>query len=354
MNLLVIGDVAFASNETPSCPWMPLTDTVIGAETRVLFNWELPVGDSVNPVPRTSGPRLISARDSVDVLCRWAPGYATLATNHILDAGSSGLCETLSSLREDGFTTVGAGLTRDEIAKPLWWETSVGVLAVINWVFPETHPDWNSVPGPNCWPGAECATQTVQEVKRDADWVLCIVHWSDENFAYPRPEDRSTGTALIRAGADCVIGHHPHVVRGRELVDGSPIFYSVGNFFFADVADGHGGWVCREAPRNREGLGVLIRMRTGEKPIYEIRSFWNEGDGTIPDRAHRAQRRMAHSSYPLKKFTESAYREWYAARRARFDRWFYRWHFGIRRLGFRATVMRAVRKSAIGRGEALT
>ena len=288
------------------------------------------------------------------VLRNWAPGFATLATNHSLDVGPSGLSDTLSSLHREGFATVGAGLTCDEIARPLWWETSHGKLAILNWVFPETHPDWMAAPGPNCWPGAASAARTVQEVKREADWVLCIVHWSDEDFAYPRPEDRATGRDLLQAGADCVIGHHPHVVRGREIVEGRPIFYSLGNFFFADFPDDRGGWICRQAPRNREGLGVLIRMRRGEQPEYEVQSFWNEGAETVPDRTERARWRMVRSSHPLQKRGDAAYGEWYSAKRARFDRWAYRWHFGVRRLGLRGTIRRAAQKTAYARREACT
>jgi hypothetical protein len=77
----------------------------------VLFNWELPIGNTVNPTPRSSGPRLLAHPDSTRVIKRWSPGFATLATNHILDAGEEGLATTIESLKHAGFITLGAGGT---------------------------------------------------------------------------------------------------------------------------------------------------------------------------------------------------------------------------------------------------
>jgi len=343
MNLLVVGDIALANEANPQRVWTPLAVLGNGGDWRVLFNWELPIGDALNPSPRSSGPRLMAFKDSPRVLHNWAPGFATLATNHILDAGPSGLSETLSALRREGFATVGAGLCPQEIARPLWWETPEGRLAVLNWVFPETHPDWMAVPGPNCWPGAEAAAQAIRAIRQEADWVACVVHWSDEHFAYPLPADRLAARALIHAGADCVIGHHPHVVRGCETVNGRPIFYSIGNFCFDDIPDGRGGWAVRQAPRNREGLGILIRLRRGEPPRYQAHSFWCAGGVATVDRAARAQRRMERASRILQTAEDEAYAQWYAASRARFDRWSARWHFGVRRLGMRGTMRRLLR-----------
>ena len=58
----------------------------------------------------------------------------------------------------------------------------------------------------------------MEKAKGEADWVMVVVHWSDELFPYPRPEDRATARELAQMGADLVVGHHPHVVRGMEII----------------------------------------------------------------------------------------------------------------------------------------
>ena len=294
--------------------------------------------------PHQWAAALGSSRFAVRVIQGWAPGFAALGTNHILDAGAEGLVHTIESLNHLGFATVGAGRSREEIERALFWETDEGRLAILNWVFPETHPDWMAVPGPNCWPGPEEAKKAVEKARGEADWVMVVAHWSDELFPYPRPEDRATARELAQMGVDLVVGHHPHVVRGMEVFGACPVFYSIGNFYFSDVADGHGGWIAREAPRNREGLGIEISFRRGKKPEYRILSFWQARRQVVHDPIHRARRRMDWTSRPLRRFQDSAYVEWYAVQRARFDRWDYRWHFRVRQLGIRGSVRYFLRK----------
>ena len=298
----------------------------------MLFNWEFPIGEAINPQPRSSGPRYLAHPDSPYVLQKWTPGFAALANNHILDAGEDGLAKTIQTLTEIGFTILGAGQTWEEIARPVFWETSEGRLAMVNWVFPETHPEWMCMPGPNCWPGLREAERTIQDLKRRADWVLIRVHWSDEFFPYPRPEDRAIARELARMGVDLVIGDHPHVVRGMEIIDSCPIFYSIGNLYFSYEPTDLGGWNMR-APRNREGLGIQVSFRRDRRPEYRSLSFWKLKKRVVRDPTRRAATRLEHVSRPLHQFQDSEYAEWYVKKRAVFDQWGYRWHFRLWNLG---------------------
>ncbi|HOQ99412.1 MAG TPA: CapA family protein [Anaerolineae bacterium] len=354
MRLLCVGDVALAGEWVASQVWSPLPGIASAEETRVLLNWELPIGDVVNPAPRSSGPRLLAHAASPLVVSGWCPGLATLATNHILDAKEEGLARTMEALQQEGFVTVGAGRTREEIARPALWETATGRLAIANWVFPETHPDWMAVPGPNCWPGRDEASRIIRRLRDVADWVLVVVHWSDELFPYPRPEDRAIARELAEMGADLIVGHHPHVVRGMEVIGRCPVFYSLGDLYFSEIRDDRGNWIVRRAPRNREGLGIEITFARGKNPTYQALSFWQQGSQVAPDPRGRAARRMAWASRPLQRFQGSRYAEWYGAQRSRFDRWGGRWHFGVRKLGWRGLVQRASclsRSRWAGRGQ---
>ena len=334
MKLFCIGDIAIAGNHVSEGLWSPPFVRVPGEETRVLFNWELPIGQNLNPVPREcGGPRILSGMTSPGVIHQWAPGFAALATNHILDGGEEGLDYTLRALQQEGFSTVGAGMTQHVIEKPLIWETEEGTLAIINWVFPEANPDWMHMPGANCWPGVGQASNLIRILKREVDWVMAFVHWSDEDFAYPRPEDRVIGRALAEAGTDIVVSHHPHVVRGMEVIGTCPVFYSLGNYYFSEYVDDSGSWKAKWAPRNREGLGIEISFKHGVKLEYKVISFWQANRSVINDPLRRAARRMKDTSKPLMRFSEKDYDRWYKTKRMWFDKIWIRWHFGIRRYG---------------------
>ena len=343
MQLICIGDIANTQKQSTQQKWAPPGGLPLNDEVRVLFNMELPLGGVVNPKLRTSGPRLLTDPELLQKIKGWSPGFAALATNHMLDSGEDGLKQTIDLLQQAGFESFGAGSTLEQITKPLIWHTKEGCLAVINWVFPETHPDWMLIPGPNCWPGAEAAERTIQDLKSQTDWVMVFAHWSDECFPYPRPEDRIMARSLVRMGADVVVAHHPHVVRGMELIGTCPVFYSIGNYFFSDHPDANGGWIVRQAPRNRESLGILLSLQRGMKPEYQILSFWSSRGQTILDPIRRAARRFESVSRPLKQLDENQYREWYKMQRRRFDRWGYRWHFGIWSLGIRGVKRRVMR-----------
>lgn len=343
MRILCLGDIALADQQVMAQQWPVPADLDLSRDDRVLFNWELPIGDHVNPQPRTSGERLLALPGSPAVIKKWAPAYAALATNHILDGGVDGLTRTIQDLEKAGFSSLGAGLTPDAMVKPVIWETSEGCVAVLDWVFRETNPDWCAVPGPNCWPGLEAARQAIQDLKKQADWVLVFLHWSDEIYSYPRLEDRNTARDLLVAGADLIVGHHPHVVRGMEVFAGKPVFYSLGNFYFSDIPDAHGGWVTRAAPRNREALGVLVTLRRGEKPTCQPLSFWQSVGQTLPDPQRRAERRLELVSGPLQQLHDDAYAGWYVQNRARFNRWDYRVHFRLWQVGLDGLARKILR-----------
>ncbi len=329
MQVLFLGDTALAEENMSGWEWDVPAGLSPGEEQRILFNWEFPLGQDFNPVQRVSGIRYLANPASVPVIQRWAPGFAALATNHILDGGLEGLKTTLDTLKNTGFDTVGAGFSQEEIEKPLIWETRDGSLAVINWVFPETHPDWLASPGPNCWPGTEKAAQMIQGLKKQVDWVVLFLHWSDELFPYPRLEDRQIARQLVSAGADLIVGHHPHVVRGAEKITSRPVFYSIGNFFLSSKINPASSRLFHQPPRNREGVGVIATFRHGAPPAVETLSFWRERTKVILDPHKRAARRLAQASKPLERYHDAGYQTWYAGQRNWFNLWDYRVHFKL-------------------------
>ncbi len=158
----------------------------------------------------------------------------SLANNHIFDWGAAALCDTVRRLHAHAVGTVGAGCSYDEANAPHIHSftdgTSVGFLGYT----PFYHP--NGAAG-HRFPGLSEYTpitmrQRVAALREQVDVVVVSLHWGEEYQPKSNAEQRRVGRILIDAGADIVVGHHPHVAQEVEEYNGGWILYSLGNFIF--------------------------------------------------------------------------------------------------------------------------
>jgi poly-gamma-glutamate capsule biosynthesis protein CapA/YwtB (metallophosphatase superfamily) len=156
-----------------------------------------------------------------------------LANNHILDFGLPPFFETLRLLDSLGIGHCGAGPDRDaaesgcRVLRNGWKAAFLG--------FSLTYPEqfWASGRRPGtAFAVRERVAAAVDSARRTADLVVVSFHWGKELHSLPEPYQREFGHAAVDAGADLVLGHHPHVLQGFELYRGKPIAYSLGNFVF--------------------------------------------------------------------------------------------------------------------------
>ena len=156
---------------------------------------------------------------------------ACLANNHVLDYGVAGLRETLRVLAGARIHTVGAGLTDAQALAPLSLRVNGQRIHVINVSEGEDLTASTGGPGVFGWDIPLAAAQT-RALKKLGGVVIVIAHCGLEYVPYPPSYVVTAFRALVEAGADCVIGHHPHVPQGVEWWHGRPILYSLGNFVF--------------------------------------------------------------------------------------------------------------------------
>jgi poly-gamma-glutamate capsule biosynthesis protein CapA/YwtB (metallophosphatase superfamily) len=81
----------------------------------------------------------------------------------------------------------------------------------------------------------EDCERAVRELRPRVDWLVVQLHWGTELCQLPSPAQRRRARRLVEAGADLILGHHPHVLQPMEMIDGVPVFYSLGNFLFSDM-----------------------------------------------------------------------------------------------------------------------
>ena len=173
----------------------------------------------------------------VSILPELGADIVTLANNHMLDFGRGPLAETLTALDGAGILHVGAGQNLEEAKALKTMEAGgrvigfLGATRVIpehSWTASRSNSGLFTTYDPTKLLGE------IQAAKQQCDYVVVYVHWGIERNTEPEEYQKSLARQYIDAGADAVIGAHPHVLQGIEYYQGKPIFYSLGNFIFAN------------------------------------------------------------------------------------------------------------------------
>jgi poly-gamma-glutamate synthesis protein (capsule biosynthesis protein) len=163
---------------------------------------------------------------------------ACLANNHVLDYGVPGLRETLRLLERAGIATVGAGLTDEQAHAPLTTSVNGVRVHVINFSEGEDLTASRGGPGVFGW-DLDRVRRLVRDCTRKGGVVIAVGHCGLEYVPFPPPYVVEAFRGVADAGADVVIGHHPHVPQGMEVWNGRPILYSLGNFVFSQPTSLH-------------------------------------------------------------------------------------------------------------------
>ena len=240
------GDIQMGSNITSAYDRMGLDgiiDTALLEEMRgadiTMVNEEFPFGTGGEPAPdkqftfRTD-PSYVKALNEMGV------DIVSLANNHVLDFGQDVLSQTFDTLDQADIAYVGAG---ESLERAGAWQTletkgtkvaflsASRVIPVVGWDVR------NSQPGVFTTYDPSLLIEQIKKADQENDLVVVYVHWGIEKAQMPEEYQRTMARQYIDAGADLVIGSHPHVLQGVEYYKGVPVVYSLGNFMFNDTID---------------------------------------------------------------------------------------------------------------------
>lgn len=156
-----------------------------------------------------------------------------LANNHAMDYGVAGLTETLDTFSKTKTAVIGLGLNKTQ-SNTINYQTVNGIKVA---VLGSTEVGYAWGYATNHQAGAnktrmEDLLPKVQEAKNNADLVIVHSHWGVEYDTNESPKQQQIGHALVKAGADIVVGHHSHTLQPIEIYQGKVIMYSLGNFIF--------------------------------------------------------------------------------------------------------------------------
>ena len=161
-----------------------------------------------------------------------------LANNHTFDFGEESFLDTLSTLEDAGIPYVGAGRTMEQAEAPVYLQArgfKIAYVAASRAEYTIYTPEATDTKPGILW----CYDNTrflesIRTAAANADFVIALPHWGVEHSTELEDAQIDGAHAYIDAGADAVIGAHPHILQGIEYYKGKPILYSLGNFWFDD------------------------------------------------------------------------------------------------------------------------
>lgn len=203
-----------------------------------------------------------------------------LANNHSFDYGEEAFLDTMTVLEDAGIPYVGAGHDLAEAMQPVYLEADGFTIAYVAASCAEltvfTQEAEASEPGILACYDDTRFLQAIREAAAHADYVIALPHWGVEHSTWLDEKQPVSAQAYLDAGADAVIGAHPHILQGIQFSDGRPILYSLGNFWFDNfdidtvVAELHFSGSCRpdETPSLRDGSVEVILYPGTQSGVY--------------------------------------------------------------------------------------
>ena len=176
--------------------------------------------------------------ENVKLLHDMGVDIVSIANNHTYDYGEISLLDTLTTLEGAAMPYVGAGKNKAEAIKPVYFVANDIKIAYISATQIEQGDNPDTVgAGENtagvfrCW-NDDTIYDVIREAKKQSDFVLVYVHWGQEmqeTLHWAQPDQAKK---MAEAGADLIVGDHPHCLQEIAYIDEVPIVYSLGNFWF--------------------------------------------------------------------------------------------------------------------------
>jgi len=239
-------------------PFEKIAPCVSGADI-VFGDLECPLTDRY-PAP-TSGMTFLAPSKTIEGIKLLGLNVAALANNHSTNFGREAFVDTLNLLKANNIKYTGGGMNYAEAHQPAIMDVGGVKIAFL---------DYNSITGsidatpdkpgvswismPPWYPENEqqiaTALEDIRLAKEHADVVIASFHWSQEDVYYPSQSMKNLAHGACDAGADMVIGSHPHSIQPLEYYNGKFIAYSMGNFVFDQM----------QRDQTREGFFIKCRF----------------------------------------------------------------------------------------------
>ncbi|MBF6591691.1 MAG: CapA family protein [Ktedonobacterales bacterium] len=193
----------------------------------------------------------------------------SVANNHSGDFGKAAFTDMLAHLPQYGITPLGGGRTLAEARQPVIKtvrETTVGFLAYCE-IDPFSFAATTTTAG-HAWLDPAAMRADILALRPRVDFLIVFTHWGIEYQPQETGHQQAMARLAIDAGADFVVGAHPHVVQPYEIYQGKPIVYSLGNFVFDEMFSAD----------VRRGNVVALTVRKSRLLDWKLRPSFIVGD----------------------------------------------------------------------------
>ena len=216
-----------------------------------VVNLECPITDIDAPLMKKY---IFRADDSCAAALRKSGiTHCAMANNHIMDQGQSGLADTYQNILDADLVPIGYGRNDSVRLLPAILQKGDIKVAIFNdcAVRVENYDSPFDGPGIANVPIAKVLPLVSDFHRQHPDFrIVIVLHWGVEFRQQPNPSQRMQASQLFAAGADLIVGHHPHVIQDIDTINGHIVYYSIGNFVFD-----------QRNPLGRQALMPIITFR---------------------------------------------------------------------------------------------
>ena len=245
-----------------------MTDRVFSKYDYVLLNLETNISKPDTGTPAVAKSYTFNAPlEALDQLQNAGVDFVSLANNHTMDYGPKALLEQMQLLDEKEIVHFGAGANKSRAFSPVYQQLEDTKVAFLG--FNDAENKWTDAGGNS--PGSaylrrgaeDLVKNAVKVAKQNSDIVIVYAHWGIEGTYEANSDQKYWGRLIVDAGADLVVGAHPHIIHPYEVYKDVYIHYSLGNFIGGGTAEG---------PRS-EGHLLEVYLEDGEIIIQRYRDI---------------------------------------------------------------------------------
>lgn len=209
-----------------------------GIVRNLVMHADLAIANLENPIPdnpswHLSGTIFGGPAKLLPMFTNAGIDWVSLANNHIFDYGAAGVAQTRQNLKRAGIPFSGAGANLEQAGQIAYLQTKglkVGLVACV--LVPGVHLDATPTRSGPMGCDVRYTLPRITEARANADLVIVFAHWGNEYHREPFPSQIKLAQQWVAAGADIILGGHPHVFGGLQEINGKPAVYSMGNFIF--------------------------------------------------------------------------------------------------------------------------